>query len=308
MKTAILLLLLLARTSQACMWIDGTRIDGSSVTLGGQSIVGQLRQSMAGDQREWLQDILDETHDHDGGALAEKERSAIRLVAEEKYADAISILLEIEANGEKSYSVAANLGTTYELAGQLDKALEWIEEGVRRNPDAHMGSEWLHVLILKEMIRARDAGEKSPDSDFIVLPDHISPASTMSIGGENRPVESVHQAFLYQLGERMIFVKPKDRIVSEMLFDLAILEAETNILESAIELLDLSLLYGFRDPGLIEAKKAEYSSLIAKRERRPYIIATLVFLALVACLIQAYRKKSFFLSRAAYRKHEEGIV
>ena len=168
-----------------------------------------------------------------------------------------------------------------------------------------MGTEWLHVLILEEKIRVRDLGDPSATSDFLAMPETVLTGSNIKIGGKDYPVMAVYEALLYQLGERMLFVKPKDRIVSEMLYDLAILEANTNILESAIGLFDLSLEYGFRDPELIEAKKREYSAVIAGRKRRPYLIAGACLLSLIGFLVFAYRKKWFFLSREQYRKHKK---
>jgi len=45
-----------------------------------------------------------------------------------------------------------DLGTAYELAGKNEPALRWIREGLRRNPNSHKGTEWLHVKILEAKI------------------------------------------------------------------------------------------------------------------------------------------------------------
>jgi hypothetical protein len=40
------------------------------------------------------------------------------------------------------------------LTGKNEKALRWIREGLRRNPNSHSETEWLHVLILEAKIAA----------------------------------------------------------------------------------------------------------------------------------------------------------
>jgi hypothetical protein len=51
--------------------------------------------------------------------------------------------------------VAANLGTALELLGNKEEALHWIREGIRRNPQSHEGTEWLHAKILEAKIAAQ---------------------------------------------------------------------------------------------------------------------------------------------------------
>jgi hypothetical protein len=67
--------------------------------------------------------------------------------------------VEDEHPGE--YIVAANLGTAYELSGDMAQAHRWIGEGIVRNPGAHEGTEWLHLRILEaeELIRSRRPSE-----------------------------------------------------------------------------------------------------------------------------------------------------
>jgi len=58
------------------------------------------------------------------------------------------MLIGIERWHPGLYATAANLGTAYELLGNVDSAYYWIEEDMRRNPQGHEGSEWMHLCIL----------------------------------------------------------------------------------------------------------------------------------------------------------------
>ena len=54
------------------------------------------------------------------------------------------------------YVVIANLGTTYELMGNNEKALEYIKKGMKLNPRSHNGSEWIHVESVGSENRHRE--------------------------------------------------------------------------------------------------------------------------------------------------------
>jgi tetratricopeptide (TPR) repeat protein len=65
---------------------------------------------------------------------------------------AIDILEPLVAEYPDEYIIIANLGTAYELDGQLQKALKHIKKGYEINPDSHYGSEWIHIKILEAKI------------------------------------------------------------------------------------------------------------------------------------------------------------
>jgi LPXTG-motif cell wall-anchored protein len=125
-----------------------------------------------------------------------------------------SIYLEIEAKSPNLYNTAANLGTVYELLGQNDSALYWIEKGIELNPESHEGSEWIHVCILKHKLEYGD------EANFSVLGLDF---------GENEMPENIHNYdldeyagdIIYQLKERTLFVKPPNQIVGSLYADLA---------------------------------------------------------------------------------------
>ena len=70
------------------------------------------------------------------------------------------------------------------------------------------------------------------------------------------------KALRYQLGERMLFVKPTDPVVADLLFSFATLEANTRVLEPAVELLQLAKEYGYHDSAELDARMARYQKTI----------------------------------------------
>ena len=77
---------------------------------------------------------------------------AVDLMYLGRAAEAVALLQKLDSE-RGDYAVAANLGTAHELAGQNREAKKWIEEAIRRNPDSHHGTEWLHAEILESKIQ-----------------------------------------------------------------------------------------------------------------------------------------------------------
>jgi tetratricopeptide (TPR) repeat protein len=72
-----------------------------------------------------------------------KERNdyAVVLMSLGETEKAIEILKSIESERPNEYNTAANLGTAFELHGDLASALDWIKIGIERNRQAHRGTE-----------------------------------------------------------------------------------------------------------------------------------------------------------------------
>jgi len=138
--------------------------------------------------------------------------------------EAVELLQALEKEEPGHYFIAANLGTAYELTGNNEEAARWIAEGIRRNPESHEGTEWLHLKILE----AKIAQEKDPDyfkkhSVLDLKPEHA--AALVAVGDKRMESSEVAEAIQHQLHERMQFVKPPDPAVASLLFDYAAIEA-----------------------------------------------------------------------------------
>ena len=156
-----------------------------------------------------------------------------------------------------------------------DVALQWIRIGIQRNAAEHEGTEWLHARILEANIELkRDPRYLETRSvagvrfDSAVLP--ALPA-TYPRGNDGRPVSAyaLNMALSYQLHERMMFVKPKDAVVANLLMDWATLNLAGGPVENAEALYPLAERYGARRTPLVTARLAEVRKLLASAKRRP---------------------------------------
>ena len=305
MKVLLILLSLIPFAGNACLWFHGTTIDGSSLLIEGRTPASILKNSTEGTPEEKIRNLLLNRDSKNHEEFILDEFLALEEIAKGNYDAAISILKKIESENPGVYSVAANLGTVYELKGDLHRALEWISESIQRNSDSHYGSEWLHEVILKEKIRMRDYGSEARVSDFLLVPQEFDSEFKIQVSGKEFTPQEVAEAIFYQLNERMVFVKPEDPIVAELLFDYAMIEANTRVLESSIEILDLADLYGFPNVALIEEKKMKYQKTIDIAKRMPFVWGALAIIIFLFFLFYAYRKKWFFLSSVGYKKYKQ---
>jgi tetratricopeptide (TPR) repeat protein len=249
MKTLLTLIALLtwaAIPSPACInSLSGVTLDGRRARYRPALSVYELKRSRG-------QDLSLE-----GAELEERFRGeteftnrtdyAIGLIYLGDYAEAIAVLQSLEKERPGEYSTAANLGTAYELSGKNPLALQWIQEGVKRNPASHEGSEWVHV----ELLRAKIAQEKEAkyfDTHSVLnldLKALSTGAKTATIAGKERGLEEIRDAVHYQLRERLKFVKSNDVVVASLLVDEGVLEAATRTVQSGRQLLQLAGEYGY---------------------------------------------------------------
>ncbi len=146
---------------------------------------------------------------------------AAALIFTGDYKNAIKALKKQERLHPGKYETATNLGTAYELSGKLKSAKRWIDEGQKRNPESHGGSEWIHSAILKAKIAL------SKDQDWLER-NYVSTAELDWSNEENR--QRTRKAILIQLSERLVFVKSHSPIVSSLFFELgSIYEYEESI-------------------------------------------------------------------------------
>jgi tetratricopeptide (TPR) repeat protein len=73
-----------------------------------------------------------------------------------RFEDALALMQKIHRGHRNEYGVVANLGTMYELNGELDSAYFYIKRSIELNEEAHEGSEWVHLKILEAKMNMRD--------------------------------------------------------------------------------------------------------------------------------------------------------
>lgn len=275
--------------------------------MDGHSPERLLRRSLSISPEERMEEIIEGFENKDGNEVVRREFDGVRAVFEGRSDEAIGIFKKLEEDHPGRYSTAANLGTAYELHGDLELALKWIEEGIRRNPDSHQGSEWLHEVILKARMKLRDDPGFLNHGHLITLPESVSGDSVITVDGHELQASQILDALLYQLGERMVFVKPQDPVVADLLFTHGVLEANTRFLESGIKLLELSREYGFRDRALLDRTTESYERIIRRAKLKPRLWAVAGCVAFLGFLAFARRKKWFFLSRSDRRDFEDSL-
>jgi tetratricopeptide (TPR) repeat protein len=176
------------------------------------------------------------------------------LIIQGKYQESIDLYKKIEHLQPNRYSTSSNLGTAYELIGNNSEALKWIEKAVKINPESHFRSEWIHVNILKAKIN----GEKNITSKFLIEQDFSNkkyPTSDL----DKAELFKLRKMVYYQLNERISFVKPKDKIVAQLLFDLGNISYLFGEKEEALETYKIAKEYGF-DLSILEERMEFYSS------------------------------------------------
>jgi tetratricopeptide (TPR) repeat protein len=292
-----LTLILFAQPVFACIWITGTKYNGDSVSSSGLMGASLLKHFL---QKDVKPDGLTMEADLRGATnFNDRSDYAVALLYLGRNQDAVEIFKKLEAEKPGQYFIAANLGTAYELSGKNEEALRWIKEGIQRNPDSHEGTEWLHVKILE----AKIAQQKDPDyfkKHSVLELDPGQIGEQLTIGSQTLSAKELTDAIQHQLAERLQFVKPPDQAVASLLFDYAAIEAATQILESAKEILVMAKEYGYPDDK-IRPLLDLYDRRIWERKFRHYAFIFLCVAAGVGTLWVLHRKGILVLSGKDFR-------
>jgi tetratricopeptide (TPR) repeat protein len=177
----------------------------------------------------------------------------VLLVLKGEYEKAEKLFLSIEKKKPGMYATAANVGTLYELMGKNELALQWIKKAVAIDPMSHNGSEWIHVKILE----AKIGGDSLATGRFLL---------NVNFGTGEVPVsdlkpdslEKLRLAIYYQLNERVYFIRPEDKIVAALMFELANVTWITGREKEAHAIYQLARDYGLKDE-LLEKRTAHSS-------------------------------------------------
>lgn len=304
----ILVLLCLPGVSPACLWVEGSTIDGKPTSY--SPLYSQQQRRIWHAMDEAPVDKLRHFEEYRVNADSdERVDESVRMILSGKVSDAIVLLQSVEQKSPGKYSTAANLGTAYELIGDNRTALKWISEAIRRNSESHYGTEWLHALILETKLNLESDPNYLRSRRIIPLPEKFVAETKIDVAGNKRSIREVIAALSYQLSERVVFVKPPDPIVADLLFTLGICNAHTEALEVALKPLEKSREYGFQDSDLLATTAVRYQALAKTANAVRWAWRIAIVLAVVvggpSFLYYCYRRKWFFLSREAYHRHLE---
>jgi hypothetical protein len=291
-----------APAANACIWIDGVDLHGHPKDVIGGTLMQftpETLRKLEWDRQSW-QSYAEE--------LAEKSSKSPSARTHSNYAGALlhlreferarDILLEAERNFPGDYAVAANLGTAFELLGNNESALHWIQIGTSRNPDSHHGTEWVHVKILQ----AKIAAVKDPSwlkhhsvvgANFgtEAIPQWIASKSDSS-ESKTDPLKLI-RAIGYQLKERLEFVSPPDPYVGDLLFDLGNAMAVSEAVNIASELYAMAQQYQAPKAELVSTRLALAQDLVktaAYRKTRNQVLLGALVVGVGCLLIYVLRR------------------
>ncbi len=198
------------------------------------------------------------------GKLEDYSDLGSMLIYNGQYLKAKQIFQNIEQKSPRLYQTAANLGTTYELLGQNDSALYWLKRAIEINPNSHRGSEWIHIKILEAKVIAK--GDENYFRTHQIL--------SLDFGEEIIPInktrldlENLRKHLQHQLSERMSFIKPKDPIVAQLLFDLGNVNALTIDATSGLQVFELAEKYGYSSE-VFKKRKSYFEEIQIKADLR----------------------------------------
>jgi tetratricopeptide (TPR) repeat protein len=245
------------RLMHACVWSYGTSLRGEKLSIEG--VVGD--QIVAGLNRFEPRSFWESLHRKVQSRMGPRDHYmendlAVTLLHLGRAKEALAILIRIEREHPGSYVTAANLGTAYELVSDDRAALHWIRQAIARNPEAHRGTEWLHVRVLEAKLALR-GDPHWLESHSVLGIDFGTGAipklpSAFPAGNDGKALtaEKVKHALWYQLDERYQFVRPPDAVVGTLLFEWANLLVRTDALESAVAIYREAIRYRTPNVGL----------------------------------------------------------
>jgi tetratricopeptide (TPR) repeat protein len=236
----IVILLLNLNESLACLNENRVLLNGEKRIFDTESLVPYGRNHK--ENTEYYQEELRELDSlwKKNKKLEDYSDYGVLLVYLGRYDEAKKVFNHIEKINPGLYSTAANLGTTYELMGNDQLALEWIRKAVTIDSTSHDNSEWLHVKILEAKLK----GKKAITDTFLISTNFgsdVLPKTNL----DSITLVKLRDAIYYQLDERVSFVKPKDQIVALLLFELGNICAITDDVTSALRIFDKAKEYGF---------------------------------------------------------------
>lgn len=189
---------------------------------------------------------------------------AVILMKLGKVEESVQILSQLQINYPDEYKIAANLGTAYELSGELDSAMKYINRGMELNPNAHGGSEWVHIKVLET--------KKELEKDTAYLMSN----TVLQLSERDEADSNILYQISIQLHERFPFSPGPDAIMASMVEDLADCYASSKSIEHAKAIYTIAKEYYGNESDDLQKKidrmvdlRGEYGSIRPERGSDP---------------------------------------
>jgi hypothetical protein len=268
----VLALAVAATGVRACIWYQGTTLEGGFTQtdgagpVAGSALLGErtvfmgmkentaaiLRAAMTGTPASMLHAIP-----RLGLPVGWPEGmdAAVELLFSGDAPGAVAKLTELDRRLPDNYWICANLGAACELSGDVPAALRWVEKAMAINPGAHEGTEWMHAAVLKARLALAADPAWLQTHTISGLPQGDVPAGfTISRGSLTLSLEDIRRALTAHTFARLLFVKPHDAIAAALLTELALVEARVRSVEDGTALLDLADAYGGQGSDAIRSR------------------------------------------------------
>ena len=168
----------------------------------------------------------------DANDYKSKSNYAVNVMKLGKVDEALEILKELQLSYPNEYNINANLGTAYELSGQLDSAYKYISKGYKMNRNSHRGSEWIHVKILEAKIKAKGNPAWFRSHSIIDVDSIIRKVKT---GGNIRYyLQTFERHLQYQIRTRAPFTPSPNMVIANLLVSMGDVESEVGTYENGI--------------------------------------------------------------------------
>lgn len=177
---------------------------------------------------------------------------AVLLMKGGKFEESLLIFQALNKHLPNEYKLAANLGTAYELNGELDSALKYINRGMELNANAHDGSEWVHIKVLETKQK------------LTTHPDYLAEHAVLGLTEAEKKDSAVRVQLEIQIRERFPFSPGPDPIMASLVFDLAECYSNTMSIEHAKALYQIAEQYYGYNPELTQPKIDEMIRLRAE--------------------------------------------
>lgn len=302
LSSFLFLILTISIPVMGCVNPIGQSLVGASISLDGVTANEFVKGLTAHEQEAYWKETLAELQRRRKNlAIENRINIAVAMIHLGQVKEAIQILEKLEKEKPGLYHTAANLGTAYELNGENQKALRWITEGVSRDKTAHSGTEWLHIRILE----AKLAMEKDPawlDTHSVItgrlIDDAVEAQNDHMLltddAGLKKTLEEIEYALIYQLHERLEFVKPPEPIVAELLFELGKIVSLTRTPEHEAAVRTFAASYGV-DSGVVPLATSPEKPLRVIAETSSnypfYKLVSLVGILIVVGGLYIFRRK-----------------
>jgi len=143
--------------------------------------------------------------------------------------EAVPILHRLLKDHPSEYNLYANLAVAYELTGQPDTALVYLNRSMKLNPSSHQNSEWVHQRILEYV-----AGQRGNDKDF-------SAGEILKITDSTN--EKLAGQLAYQLNERVPLTPAPNELLSRVIEETGDFYRKNMSLEWALKFYAISVAY-----------------------------------------------------------------